>query len=78
MNTQRDAAKTLQKEIANAGALSCGDQVPSLKEDVNDYQASVDPLFLMNCPTNDALFELAQVITTKSQVVTTQEQSMMS
>ena len=33
MNTRRNAAKRLQKEIGNVGAPPHGDQIPPLEED---------------------------------------------
>ncbi|XP_069150244.1 uncharacterized protein [Solanum lycopersicum] len=43
MNTQRNATRGLEKEIANAEVPPRGDQVPPLEEQVNDDQATVDP-----------------------------------
>ena len=36
------------KEIANAGALPRGNQVPPIEEFANDDQAPVNPLHLMD------------------------------
>ena len=43
MNTQRNVARRLDEEIANAGALPRGNQVPLLEDVSNDDQAPVYP-----------------------------------
>ena len=42
MNTQRTAARRLDKEISNGGAPPRGNQVPPLEEVANDDQAPVN------------------------------------
>ena len=48
MNTQRNAARRLEEEIANAEAPPRDDQAPSLEEDANVNQALVNPPPLMD------------------------------
>ena len=76
MNTRRNASQILEKEIANAGVPPHGDQVPPLEEDVNDDQAMVNPPPLMDENIRASFFQMAQDITTQTQVATTQAQSM--
>ena len=67
----------LEEEIANEGVPPRGDQVPPLEEDVNCYQAPVNPPPLTDENIRVALFQLAQIITTQAQASTTQAQTMM-
>ena len=43
MNTRRNTERRLKEEIANVGVPPRGDQVPSLEEEVNYDQATVNP-----------------------------------
>ena len=54
------------------GVLPCGDQVPPLEQDVNDAQTPVSPPFLINGNIRDAIFQMAQSITTHEQLTTTE------
>ena len=58
--------------------LPCGDEVPSLEEDVNDVQAPFNPLPLTDENIRAASFQIAQGITTQAQSATTQAQTMMT
>ena len=71
MNTQRNVARRLEEEIANAGAPPCGDQVPPLEEDVNDDQNLVNhpPLTDENIRAN--ILQMAKTITTQEKDGTT-------
>ena len=69
MNTQRNAARRLEKEIANAGVPSRGYQVPPLKKVVNDDQALTNP------PPTD---ENTRDDPTQALSTTTQTQDMMA
>ena len=74
MNTRRNVTRRLKEETANAGVPPNGDQVPPLKEDVNDDQAPV------HTPSTDgairaALFKMVQAIITQAQASTIQAQS---
>ena len=73
MNTLRNAAQTLEDEIANAGAPPHGDQVPPLEKDVN---APVNPSPFTDDNIRASLFQMAQAITTQAQYATTQSQAM--
>ena len=57
-------ARILEEEIANAWVPPRGDQVPSLEEDVNDDQASMNSLSLMDENIRAALFQMTEAITT--------------
>ena len=67
MTTQRNATRRLEEEIANAGALPFGDQVPPLEEGENDDQAPENPPFLTEKDIRSALLQMAQDITTQVQ-----------
>ena len=67
MNNRRHAAQRLVEEMANAGVPPCGDQVPSLEEEVNYDQATVNPPSLTDENIRAALFQMAQAITTQAQ-----------
>ena len=70
MNTQRNATRGLEKEIANAEVPPRGDQVPPLEEQVNYDQATVDPPPLTDGAVRAALFQMNQAITTQAQAAT--------
>ena len=72
INTQRNAARRLEEEIANGGVPLDGDQVPPLKEDDNDDQVPINLLLLTDGDIRAALFQMAQAITSQAQAVTTQ------
>ena len=48
MNTRTNEAGRLEEEISNAGVPPRCDQVPPLEKDVNDDQALMNPLPLMD------------------------------
>ena len=75
MNTRRNLAQRLEEEIANAGVLPLGYQVPLLEEENSDDQDPVNLPF-MNGDIMVALFKMAQAITTQAQAATTQAQAM--
>ena len=76
MNTRRNAAWRLEEEIANARDPPRGDQVPPLEKDVYDEQVPLNPPPLMDENIRASFFQMAQDITTQTQVATTQAQSM--
>ena len=78
MNTRRNVAQRLEEEIANVGALSCGEKVPPLEQDVNVEQEPLDPPPFTDKNIRTSLLQLAQDITTQAQAATTQAQSMMA
>ena len=43
MNTQRNAARRLEEEVANAGVPPHDEQVPPLEEDANVEKAPANP-----------------------------------
>ena len=43
MNTRRNIAQRLEKEIVNAVVPPHGDKVPPLEKDINDNQDPVNP-----------------------------------
>ena len=67
MNTQRNAARKLEEEIANVGAPPRGEQVPPLEEDVNMEKVSVNSPPLMDENIRNALLQMALDITTQAQ-----------
>ncbi|XP_069148139.1 uncharacterized protein [Solanum lycopersicum] len=78
MNTRRNLSQRLEEEIANVGALSCGEKVPPLEQDVNVEQEPLDPPPFTDKNIRTSLLQLAQDITTQAQAATTQAQSMMA
>ena len=66
MNTQRTAARRLDKEISNGGAPPRGNQVPPLEEIVNDDQAPINPPPLTDGDIRVAFIQMAQAITTQA------------
>ena len=72
MNTRRNVARRFQEEISNAGVPPRGDQVPLLVEDVNNYQASANPYYLIDSDIRVAFINIAQTITTQTLAATTQ------
>ena len=64
MNSRRNTTRRLEKEIANARVLPCGDEVPPRGEEVNDDQVPVDPPPLMYGAIMAALLQMAQAIPT--------------
>ena len=70
MNTQINAARKLEEEIANAGAPHRGEQVPPFEEDTNVDQALVNPPPLTNGDIRAALIQLAQAATFQAQAMT--------
>ncbi|XP_069155655.1 uncharacterized protein [Solanum lycopersicum] len=72
MNTRGNAVQRLQEEILNAGAPPRGDQVPSLEEEANVEQASVNPPPLMDVDIRASLILLAQAVITQSLDMTDQ------
>ena len=64
------------EDIANVGALPRGDQVPPLREAVDDDHAPMNPPALTDENIRDALFQIAQPITTQAQSATAQAQAM--
>ncbi|TMW82705.1 hypothetical protein EJD97_005261 [Solanum chilense] len=75
MNTRRNAARSLEVEISNAGVPPHGSLVPPLEIDVNDDQDPVDPP-LMDGAIRYAFFQMPRSITTQAQAATTQAQAM--
>ena len=78
MNTQRTAARRLDKEISNGGAPPRGNQVPPLEEVANDDRNLVSTPYLTGGDIRVDFLQMAQAITTQAQVVTTQAQAMMA
>ena len=72
MNAWRNTTRILEEEIANAGAPSRGEQVPPLEEDVNVYQAPVNPPPLMDEDIRAPLIQLAKAATVQAQDMTSQ------
>ena len=66
MNTRRTATRRLDEEIANAGVPPQGNQVPSLKEVVNDDQALENPPPLTDRDLRSSFLLMAQTITTQA------------
>ncbi|TMW81583.1 hypothetical protein EJD97_008824 [Solanum chilense] len=71
MNTRRNAARRLDKEIFNAEAHPRGNEVPPFEEDVNNDQAPVCPPPLMDGDIRAAFLQMAQAITTQDKHVGT-------
>ena len=65
MNTQRNAARRLEEEVANAGAPPCGDQVPPLEENANVDQAPANPLPMMEAEMRGIVAQMAQALLLK-------------
>ena len=76
MDILRNATQRLDEKISNAGNPPRGNQVPPLKEDVNNDQAPVNPSRFMDGYIRASLFQMAQAITTQAQVSTTKAQAM--
>ena len=71
MNTRRNEDQRLGEEIFNAGASPRVEKVPSLEEDANVEQASVNPPPLRNENIRTALLQMSQSITSQAQPSTT-------
>ena len=76
MNTQRNAGRRIEEEIAIVGAPPHGDQVPPLLEGENDDEAPVNTLPLTDENIWSALLQIKQAITTQAQAATAQAQAM--
>ena len=72
MNTQRNVARRLEEEIANARAPPSGGQVPPLEEGEDGEHVLVNPPPLTNENMRTTLLHMAQAITTLSKATTTQ------
>ena len=70
MNTQRNAARRLEEEVANAGVPPHDEQVPPLEEDANVEQAPSNPPSMTEAEMRVILPHMAQVMTTQSQAAT--------
>ena len=69
MNTRRNAAWNLEKDIANEGVPPRCDKVPPLEEDVNDDQAQVNPPPLMYGDIRNTFLQMSLAITTQPQAI---------
>ena len=76
MDILRNATQRLDENISNAGNPPRGNQVPPLKEDVNNDQAPVNPSRFMDGYIRASLFQMAQAITIQAKATTTQAQAM--
>ena len=64
--------RRLEEEIANAGATPCGEQVPPLEEDANFDQAPVNRPPLEDGDIRDAIIQLDQATTVRTQAMKAQ------
>ena len=64
MNTQRNAIRRLEKEVANEGAPPHYEQVPPLKENANVDQAPANPPPMMKVEVRSIIDQMAQAMTT--------------
>ena len=63
MNNQRNAARTLEEEVAYPGALSHNEKVPPLEENANVDQAPTNPPPMTEAEMRDILAKMAQAMT---------------
>ena len=72
MNTRRDAARRLVKEVANAGARSHDEKVPPLEKNSNIDQSlsNLPPMTELEMMAIHA--QISQAMTTQAQVMTVQ------
>ena len=66
MNTQRNVARRLEYDIANAEVRPRGDQVPPLEKDANVDKDQVNPPPLTDGDIRASLLEMVQSITSQA------------
>ena len=75
MNTWRNTAQRLDKEIVNSGVPPRNNHVPPLEEVANDGRAPSSPLALTDGDIRVAFLQISQAITIQTQAVTTQAEA---
>ena len=65
-NTQRNADRILEEEVANAGAPPHDEKVPPLEENANVDQAPANPPPMMEAEMRAILDQMAQDMTTQA------------
>ena len=76
MNTQRNAARRLEEEVANVGVPPHDEQVPPLEENDNVDQALTNPPPMMEAEMRAIPAQMAQSMTTEAQAMTINAQAM--